>query len=46
MVGPQKPVLPYTPAFTERWPDLPRTAPYQNPQLDWTPGGWKLRLPE
>ena len=46
MAGPLEPVLPYTPAFTERRPGLPRTAPYQNPHLDWTPGGWKPRLPE
>jgi glycosyltransferase involved in cell wall biosynthesis len=45
MVGPQEAALPYTPAFTERWPGLPDAAPYQNPHLDWTPGGWKLRLP-
>ena len=46
MAGPQEPALPYTPAFAERWPGLPLAAPYQNPHLDWTPGGWKLRLPE
>ena len=45
MAGPQEAVLPYTPAFIERWPGLPHAAPYQNPHLDWTPGGWKLRLP-
>jgi len=46
MIGPQESALPYTPAFSERWPGLQHTAPYQNPHLDWTPGGWKLRLPE
>jgi len=46
MVGPQEAVLPYTPAFTERRPGWPHAAPYHNPHLDWTPGGWKLRLPE
>jgi GT2 family glycosyltransferase len=46
MAGPQEPALPYTPAFTERWPGLPHATPYQNPHLDWTPGGWKLRLPD
>jgi hypothetical protein len=46
MAGLQEPPLPYTPAFIERRPGLSRTAPYQNPHLDWTPGGWKLRLPE
>jgi len=46
MTGPQEAVLPFTPVFAERWPGLPRAAPYQNPHLDWTPGGWKLRLPE
>ena len=45
MIGPQEPVLPYTPAFIERRLGLPDAAPYQNPHLDWTPGGWKLRLP-
>jgi len=46
MAGPQEPVLPYTPPFIARRPSLQHTAPYQNPHLDWTPGGWKLRLPE
>jgi hypothetical protein len=46
MAGPQEQMLPYTPAFVERWPGLPRTAPYQSSHLDWTPGGWKLRPPE
>ena len=46
MAGQQEAVLPYTPAFAERWPGLPHTAPYQHPNLDWTPGGWKLRPPE
>ncbi|MDR2696154.1 MAG: glycosyltransferase [Deltaproteobacteria bacterium] len=46
MAGPREAALPYTPAFTGRWPGLPDAAPYQNPHLDWTPGGWKLRLPE
>jgi hypothetical protein len=46
MIGPREPVLPYTSAFAEHWPGLPDAAPYQNPHLDRTPGGWKLRLPE
>ena len=45
MTGPQEAALPYTPAFTERRPGLPDAAPYRNPHLDWTPGGWKLRPP-
>ncbi|MDR0239911.1 MAG: glycosyltransferase [Deltaproteobacteria bacterium] len=44
MAGPQEAALPYTPALSERWPGLSHAAPYQNPHLDWTPGGWKLRL--
>ena len=46
MAGPQEAPLPYTPAFLERRPGLQHAVPYQNPHLDWTPGGWKLRLPE
>jgi hypothetical protein len=46
MAGPQEAVLPYTPAFSAHWPGLPDAAPYQNPHLAWTPGGWKLRPPE
>jgi GT2 family glycosyltransferase len=45
-VGPEEPIVPYTPAFRARWGTLLHAPPYQNPRLDWTPGGWKPRFHE